>query len=149
MKRVFIFSLILIGIVGVLYITKGRSKQISPKEAQTMYSENKDFVVLGGQYESYKLEKLTFAREGRVVLFFNASWCETCSGFEDELKQFALPENVLLLSVDFDQNQDLRKKYGVALQHTFIEVDGEGNVLKRWSGGGIEKFKKELQLVTP
>ena len=29
---------------------------------------------------------------------------------------------------------DLKKKYGVVYQHTFVQVDKDGNLIKKWSG---------------
>ncbi len=39
-----------------------------------------------------------------------------------------------IVVVDFDTANDLRQKYGVTVQHTFVQVDAEGNELAKWSG---------------
>lgn len=71
-----------------------------------------------------------------VVLFFNASWCSTCKvardNFEASLSQ--IPEDMTLVVVDFDDSESLRVKYGVTIQHTFVQVDDNGELLKKWSG---------------
>jgi hypothetical protein len=36
--------------------------------------------------------------------------------------------------VDFDNETDLRKKYGVTIQHTFVQIDKDGNSLAKWAG---------------
>jgi len=33
-----------------------------------------------------------------------------------------------------DKENDLRKKYGVTIQHTFVQIDENGNELAKWSG---------------
>ncbi len=75
-------------------------------------------------------------KDSQVVLFFNASWCSTCKvardNFEASLDQ--IPVDVTIVVVDFDNSVDLRKKYGVTLQHTFVQIDSNGDALKKWSG---------------
>ena len=46
----------------------------------------------------------------------------------------SIPEDVHILVVDYDAAQDLKKKYAVTYQHTFVQVDAEGKLLKKWSG---------------
>jgi len=36
-----------------------------------------------------------------------------------------IPENVNLLKVDYDNSTDLKEKYGVTMQHTFVLVDNK------------------------
>ncbi|MEZ5114793.1 MAG: thioredoxin family protein [Candidatus Nanopelagicales bacterium] len=73
---------------------------------------------------------------GTVVLFFNATWCPTCQeatgNFEADPGGFG--PGVTVVSVDYDSNTDLRKKYGITYQHTFVQVDADGNELATWSG---------------
>jgi hypothetical protein len=38
------------------------------------------------------------------------------------------------LKVDYDSNEELRKQYGVTMQHTFVLVDEEWKMIKKWSG---------------
>ena len=45
-----------------------------------------------------------------------------------------IPAGIHILKVDYDHSEDLQKKYGVTYQHTFVQVDENGNLLKKWSG---------------
>lgn len=89
-----------------------------------------------GSYESYSADKLTRADSGDVVLFFKASWCPTCQVADADIKanRGNIPANLSILEVDYDSSQDLKKKYGVIYQHTFVQVDKGGNLIKKWSG---------------
>lgn len=145
MKRLIVVLLLIFGFWYFDY-TQDLKNRESLKNIESQFAHQKDMVLVGGSFEPYKPEKLQYAKEGKVVLFFNASWCPTCSTFTDELKQVKLPSNVLLLSVDFDTNFPLREKYKVALQHTFVEVDENGGALHKWSGGGVEELKKQLKI---
>ena len=71
-----------------------------------------------------------------VVLFFNANWCSTCKIARDNIEGNldSIPSNLAIVVVDFDKETDLRKKYGVTIQHTFVQIDKDGNELTKWSG---------------
>jgi thiol-disulfide isomerase/thioredoxin len=72
----------------------------------------------------------------KVVLFFNASWCSTCKiardNFQASLSE--IPTDMTIVEVDFDDSQDLRTTYGVTIQHTFVQIDENGQGLRKWSG---------------
>lgn len=89
-----------------------------------------------GTYETYSADKLALAQNGKVVLFFKASWCPTCKAVDADILAHlnAIPSGAHILIVDYDTSSDLKKKYGVTYQHTFVQVDAEGAMLKKWSG---------------
>jgi thiol-disulfide isomerase/thioredoxin len=86
-------------------------------------------------YETYAaaLEKYSASN---VVLFYNAYWCSTCKaardGFESGID--AMPEDLTIVLVDFDENTEMRKKHDVIVQHTFVQIDSTGKELQRWYG---------------
>jgi thioredoxin 1 len=71
-----------------------------------------------------------------VVLFFAASWCSTCrrtrANIEADLA--GIPPGLVIVVVDYDAATDLRRQYGVRVQHTFVQIDADGAELKRWAG---------------
>jgi thioredoxin 1 len=91
-----------------------------------------------GSYEAYGPDKLAWATNGKVVLFFRASWCPTCKALDADIKAHManIPEGVHILDVDYDNSADLKQKYGVTMQHTLVQVDAKGNLITKWSGGG-------------
>ncbi len=88
-----------------------------------------------GRYEPYDESKLAFADSGAVVLFFKAEWCPSCRVLEKDIlsKKDQIPEDLTILTLDYDTELELRKKYGVTTQHTFVQVDSAGNMIKKWS----------------
>lgn len=94
-------------------------------------------AVSRGSYEPYEPSKLSRANTGNVVLFFHASWCPACKKVDSDIKNNLkdLPSDLSLLMVDYDSSTELKKKYGVTYQHTFVQVDAQGALLKKWSGG--------------
>jgi len=83
----------------------------------------------------YEANKASYASSD-VVLFFNASWCPTCQAATKSFKSSAgdWPAGLTVVSVDYDDNGDLKKKYGVTTQHTFVQVSPDGTQIKKWSG---------------
>ncbi len=73
----------------------------------------------------------------QVILFFHAPWCPTCRAVDADITSriTQIPDGVHILKVDYDSATELKKKYGVTYQHTFVEVDARGNMLQKWSGG--------------
>ncbi len=88
-----------------------------------------------GSYEAYAPEKLAKAKEGDVVLFFRASWCPTCRTLDADIKanSEAIPSDVTILDVNYDDSTALKQKYGVTYQHTLVQVDTEGNLIRKWT----------------
>lgn len=94
-------------------------------------------IMEKGQYVPYDPAQLIWAKNGKVVLFFNASWCPNCRTLDTDIRANLdkIPAGTYILSVDYDTYTDLRQKYGVTYQHTFVQVDENGQELKKWNGG--------------
>jgi len=114
--------------------TKMDDSSVMQKEGDTMM--DKDTVMMKGSYEAYSPEKLARAETGDVVLFFHASWCPSCRSLNSDIEatMSSIPEGVSILKVDYDKETELKKKYGVTHQHTLVQVDKDGNLIKKWSG---------------
>jgi thioredoxin 1 len=97
------------------------------EEVTTMMEEK-------GTYATYAPEKLALANEGKVVLHFHADWCPICRTLEEEIlaNPAGIPSGVHLLKVDYDTATSLKRKYGVTYQHTFVQVDAQGNLIAKW-----------------
>ena len=93
-------------------------------------------VVTKGTYLPYNVDLLKNATTGNVVLFFNAFWCPTCQSMIKDLnsKTDKIPSSLTILTADYDKETSLKQKYGVTMQHTFVKVDKDGNLLKKASG---------------
>ena len=73
---------------------------------------------------------------GDVVLFFAADWCPTCQEATTNLEAdpAAIPGGLAIVRVDYDDSDELKQKYGVTTQHTFVQVDADGNEVAKWTG---------------
>lgn len=110
-------------------------KDESMKDESMMKKEEGAIMATKGTIETYSPEKLALAQEGKVVLFFHANWCPICRQLDAEAAANSniVPDGVHVLKVDYDTATALKKKYGVTVQHTFVQVDPNGNQLGKWS----------------
>jgi hypothetical protein len=52
----------------------------------------------------------------------------------ESLDADGVPAGLTVVSVDYDAATDLRKQYGVTVQHTFVQVDPAGNEVAKFTG---------------
>lgn len=76
------------------------------------------------------------AADKRVVYFFAASWCPTCKATYEDLKVSAMkaPKDLAIVVVDYDKETDLKAKYGITYQHTYVAIGPMGEKRSIWSG---------------
>lgn len=119
-------------------MTNDDSMMEEDKEGDVMMEAEGEMMMEkgAGTYEDYSAEKVASA-EGDVVLFFHASWCPTCRALNSNIEANlgAIPDGVTILKTDYDSETALKQKYGVTYQHTLVQVDNDGNMITKWSGG--------------
>ena len=105
------------------------------KKEESSAMTKTEVMVKPGQYTTYSQDLVANAT-GNTVLFFNATWCPTCQATVKNINASLdkIPSNLNILSTDYDTNSDLKTKYGVTMQHTFVKVDKSGNLIKKASG---------------
>lgn len=91
-------------------------------------------------YTAYSPEALAAATVGnqKAVIFFHASWCPTCKAASEDFQANIdkIPGDVTILKADYDTETELKKKYGVVMQDTFVQIDSTGKELSKWNSGG-------------
>lgn len=106
-----------------------------------------DTTTAGAYLTRAEYQSRMAARAGsKVVYFFHASWCPTCRSADEALEAEGVPAGLTVVKVDFDSEADLRTKYGVTTQHTFVQVDPDGAELATWTGSrdGAEILAKTV-----
>ncbi len=97
-----------------------------------------------GEYVKYSQENLTqaTANNGTAVLFFHATWCPFCRAAEQDItsRLDEIPAGLTILKTDYDKESTLKKKYGIVSQHTFVQVDAQGNEIQKWNGGDLDEI---------
>ncbi len=85
-----------------------------------------------GAYIDYN-DGIVAKTAGQKVLFFHAPWCPQCRSIEKDINQQGVPDGVVVVKVDYDSRQDLRQKYDVTLQTTFVKIDDQGNSIQKYT----------------
>lgn len=96
-------------------------------------------------YVEYSEERVANAK-GNIVLFFHADWCSACLAFEKKVKSEVIPSDITILEVNYDTATDLKSKYWITAQTSFVHIDNTGNEIKKWVGWrGIESVIEKVQ----
>lgn len=111
--------------------------------------ENHDAMMKPEKYvthDDWMMHKDAY-KNTKQVLFFAASWCPDCKAIDKALMADAssIPDGVSVVKVDYDKATDLRKQYGVTMQHTFVQVDDMGKEVAQWSATKPADVLKGLQ----
>lgn len=126
-------------------------------EGGTMMEENNDEGMESGEmmmekegaYKDYSPELVKTEQVGgqKVVLFFHATWCPFCQAADADFRAHTdkIPAGVTVLKTDYDTEKELKQKYAVTYQHTFVQIDSEGNQVTKWISGDTELLAKNVQ----
>lgn len=113
---------------GTASVTESGEQVATETGGSTGGSGGGDGATQPGQYLDYSPE-LVASTPGDKLLFFHASWCSQCVKLEDDIEASGVPDGVTVFKVDYDSNQDLRRKYGVTIQTTMVKVGDGGKKL--------------------
>lgn len=105
------------------------------------------------RYVEYSKAVLDQAADKRRALYFYASWCPICRPANEDFKKNSskIPEDMVVVRVNYNdpdtdqEEKDLAKKYGITYQHTFVQIDAQGNELTRWSGGQTDELLANIK----
>ena len=157
-SKILTFILIaVIAVAGISAFSLSQSKTNSNKESaavsssksstgEAMMKKEEESMVKTG-YLDYSEETLSANKSGKNILFFKASWCPTCKSVDSDINAnlSKIPSGTNILKIDYDSGIELKKKYGVTVQHTFVVVDNNGNKIS--SNIGAPSLDKILDLV--
>ena len=148
MKYFWVVVVIVVIIVGYKWLAQGAPTDQEMMESETMMQEQvmeeensmmeeaDSMLEEVGMYVPYSPEKLALAQEGKVVLYFRAPWCPTCRALDADIRANLddIPTGVVILDTDYDNSKELKEKYGITYQHTFVQVDTQGHMITKWAG---------------
>jgi thiol-disulfide isomerase/thioredoxin len=100
-----------------------------------------------GHYLPFDEELFREAAGRKRVYFFHATWCSNCRTADKALKaeRERIPPDVVLFRTNFDTARALKQRYAVTYQHTFVLVDAEGAMVRKWSGGAVDELIANTQ----
>ncbi len=134
--RLIVIGIIVVVVAAVVAIVAiPRGAEPSATTSSSAPSNSAELAGSSERYQPYSEQALAEAGpDDTVVLFFSAAWCSTCKVLRDDItaNQQSIPDDVLILVVDYDDSTDLKQKYGVVRQHTLVQVDLAGEGIARW-----------------
>lgn len=96
-------------------------------------------------YISYS-EQAFAADKGNRILFFHAPWCPQCRQLDTEISaNITSVNNATIYKVDYDSNIELRKKYGVTQQTTFVQTNPDGTAQNKFVAYDTPTFETVKQ----
>lgn len=136
-KQLYAFGAVIAVLIGgAVYVASTQNSsqdQQAVQDAQQTPGFSERFVA----YSDEHLKKAT-ENGGKAIVFFHASWCPLCSQAEADLKANwgKVPRDVTILKTDYDSSRELKTKYGVVSQDTWVQLDEKGEVQAKWNSGG-------------
>jgi len=105
------------------------------------------------RYVEYSKDVLEQSSSMRRVLFFYASWCPTCRPADADFEKNIdlIPANLVIIRVNYNdpetdaEEKALASQYGITYQHTFVQIDAQGNVVTKWNGGQFNELLVSLK----
>ncbi|MDC7232778.1 MAG: thioredoxin family protein [Spirochaetales bacterium] len=134
---------IALAMVMALPLAASGQKEEAPMEKEMMAEKAEMETVLMDFSGADKAMML--ADTAPTVLFFHASWCPSCKAGEKDINMNGADlEGINVIKVDYDNSEELQKKYGITSQHTFVQIDAMGEALAKWNGGGSAEILENI-----
>jgi thiol-disulfide isomerase/thioredoxin len=87
----------------------------------------------------------TLAAKHPTVLFFSADWCPYCQAdLRDINANGDRLGEVAIVVADYDKAVELKAKYGITVQDTYVQIDANGKQKAVWVGGGVDGILSHL-----
>lgn len=139
-----ILSLLLFGYTRVANKNSDQKIEIPKIETQQITSDS---------YIEYSPSEFEKYKNMRRVIYFYANWCSTCRPANANFlkNSESLPKDLVVFRANYndsDTDEDeksLAKKYSITYQHTFVQVDSEGDVVTQWNGGEIADLVNRIK----
>lgn len=163
-KSTFIIIALLVigGVVAGSFLMIRKTPEINNPEQKTNHAaslESKPEITpeldsaKSGQYVAYTPEVFAQTNAGRRVFFFYANWCSTCRPADADFVSNAdqLPADVAVIRVNYNDNEtdvnekELANKYNITYQHTFVQIDSDGQEVAKWNGGKSKELLQNLK----
>jgi thioredoxin 1 len=161
-----ILIIIILGIVGIFILRQSSESPVdgmmevktddgmmttNDEEAidQKMETAPDAMELSVSSYQDYSEGAVKLAQDNdkKSILFFWANWCPFCkkadAAFLADMDR--IPEDVVIFKTNYDTEKDLKKKYAISYQHTFVQIDKEGEEVAKWVSGDFDTLFDNLK----
>ena len=115
---------------------------------ETSETETEETLTEGeAMYKPYSSAEFENMTGKPFAVFFHAGWCPKCQALEANINKVlsSLPESFRVLKADFDKETELKAKYGVTMQTTFIIIDANGEAVETLANPSLEQITNSLE----
>jgi thiol-disulfide isomerase/thioredoxin len=81
---------------------------------------------------------------GKIVVFFHADWCGTCKRIQKDIFANTIPDGVTILQADYDNDLELKKKYGVNKTSTLVQIDNTGKKIQSFFVSTLDEIVQKV-----
>lgn len=142
-------AVLIVGGFGFYSLNKGNKSPGAMPKKEAAQQES----FSSPKYIEYSKSALEGAKDKRQVLFFYANWCPICKPADADFKANVdkIPDDLALIRVNYSdsdtdqEEKDLADKYGVAYQHTFVQIDASGAEVTKWNGGQTDELLAKIK----
>lgn len=132
---------------------QGEDAMMKKDEGAMMKKDEGAMMKKDERYVVHTKDALAAYPDKRRVLYFYANWCPSCKEADPDLaaNQAQFPSDVVVIRVNYnDSDTDadekaLAKQYGITYQHTFVQIDAQGNAVTKWNGGKTAELLKNIK----
>ncbi|MFH0753191.1 MAG: thioredoxin family protein [Candidatus Omnitrophota bacterium] len=145
MRKVLILMAVVFGVAGFNRAVLAENQMVDG--SMVKHDMPMEAISAHGKYAEYSPAAFDEARDMKRVYFFYAGWCPSCKATERVLKERMadIPAGVRVFKVDYDSSVELKARYAVAYQDTFVQVDKDGAKMAQWNGGGVDGLMKNVK----
>jgi thiol-disulfide isomerase/thioredoxin len=153
MKNITLALVIIILVAGFGFYFFSQQNKQSESIMQGSPSTPAVGITEDSRYIEYSNEILDKNTNKRRVLFFYANWCPTCRPADVDFRENSgkIPEDVVVIRVNYNDTdtdadeKSLAEAYGITYQHTFVQIDQNGNEVAKWNGGQIDELLTKIK----
>ena len=139
-----------------IFMQKSSSKIRESQPAENKSSANNpsnNLINSNQKYIEFSANVPEQNKEKRRVLFFYANWCPTCRPADADFNQNSekIPVDVVVIRVNYNDDQTdedekaIAAKYGVTYQHTFVQINTNGEEVTKWNGGKTSELLTKIK----
>lgn len=117
-----------------IFIEEQLVESVQPKENTLKTPLPSSQKTMHTGYQDYNPNTIPLSWD--IVLFFHADRCPTCNEAEKNFLNSTIPESLTILKVNYDTETELKKKYGILTQTSYVLIKPDGTLIKRriWWG---------------
>lgn len=77
-----------------------------------------------GIYDLYDEELIKESKDKKIILFFSSDTCSDCRMLDKDIlsNKDDIPEDLLIMKVDYDAMQELRQRYSIDKSNTLVMI---------------------------